>query len=193
MIARALRLAVMRARLRNRCRLGRNSVVYEVERILPHGGTPQSITIGTNTHVRGELMTFPGGTIQVGDDCYVGEQTRIWAAQSITIGNRVLIAHLTTIVDNATHPLDAAARHLHYQTILTSGHPRDVDLAPRPVRIEDDAWIACSVVILSGVTIGRGAVVGAGSVVTSDVPEGTMVAGNPARVVRHLRAGERAR
>lgn len=188
MILPSLRLWLMRARLRNRCALGRDSVVYEVERICPHGG-PASITIGDRTHVRGELLTFPGGRLVLGDDCYVGEQTRIWARESIFIGNRVLIAHLTTILDNTTHPLDAGARHRQYRAILESGHPRDVDLSPRPVRIEDDAWISAHVVVLSGVTIGRGAVVGAGSVVTGDVDPWTVVAGNPARVVRRLAPG----
>jgi acetyltransferase-like isoleucine patch superfamily enzyme len=54
----------------------------------------------------------------------------------------------------------------------------------QPVRIGDDAWVGFGAVILKGVEIGRGAVVAAGSVVASDVPEGTVVAGNPARVVK---------
>jgi len=186
----SIRRALMRVRLRNRCRLGHDSMVYEVDRILPTGGGRESIAIGDYTHVRGELFTFPNGRIRIGDYCYVGEQTRIWAGDSISIGDRVLIAHLTTILDNATHPLDAAERHQHYRTILESGHPRDVLLSPRPVRIEDDAWIGCSVVILPGVTVGRGAIIGAGSVVTTDVPPFSLAAGNPARVVRDLSAGE---
>ena len=182
----SLRLALMRARLRNRCLLGADSVVYEVGRIHPDAGRRESIAVGARTHVRGELLTLPSGNIRIGDDCYIGEQTRIWSAGSVEIGNRVMIAHLTTILDNNTHPMDFAQRHRHYRAILESGHPVDVDLSPRPVRVEDDAWIACNVVVLRGVTIGRGAVVGAGSVVTSDVPPLTLVVGNPARVIREL-------
>jgi acetyltransferase-like isoleucine patch superfamily enzyme len=184
------RRALSRARLRSRCRLGEHSVVYEPERIVAAGGAADSIEIGDHTHVRGELLTLPNGRIRIGDYCYVGEQTRLWAAESISVGDRVLIAHLTTILDNRSHPLEPAARHRHYRAILESGHPADVDLGARPVRIEDDAWIGCSVVILAGVTVGKGAVVGAGSVVISDVPPGVLVAGNPARVVRDLRPGE---
>jgi acetyltransferase-like isoleucine patch superfamily enzyme len=182
----SLRLALMRARLRNRCVLGQDSVIYDVERICQHAGRRESITIGMRTHVRGELMTFPLGSLVIGDDCYVGEQTRIWARASISIGNRVLIAHLTTILDNTTHPLDAEARHRQYRAILTSGHPPDAELSPKPIRIEDDAWISSHVVVLRGVTIGRAAVVAAGSVVTRDVEPFTVVAGNPARVIRRL-------
>jgi acetyltransferase-like isoleucine patch superfamily enzyme len=185
----SLRLAWMRARLRNRCLLGADAVVYEPARIHQLAGRRESIAIGARTHIRGELLVYPGGRLTIGDDCYVGEQTRIWARQSISIGNRVLIAHLTTILDNTTHPADAEARHLHYRTILTSGHSLDADLSPLAVRIEDDAWIASHVVILRGVTVGRGAVVGAGSVVTHDVEPDSMVAGNPARLIRRLNRG----
>ena len=67
------------------------------------------------------------------------------------------------------------------------GHvPRDIELADAPVRIEDDAWIAAGSIILRGTTIGRGAIVGAGSVVTRDVAPMTVVAGNPARMIRRL-------
>lgn len=55
-----------------------------------------------------------------------------------------------------------------------------------PVRIEDHAWVGFNVIILKGVTIGEGAIVAAGSVVTKDVPAFTVVAGNPARVIREL-------
>ena len=68
---------------------------------------------------------------------------------------------------------------------------RQVDLEEAPVHIGHDAWIGCLVVILKGVTIGEGAVVGAGSVVSNDVPPFTIVAGNPARVVRELGPDER--
>ena len=57
----------------------------------------------------------------------------------------------------------------------------------RPIVIKDDVWIGMNVIILKGVTIGEGAIVGAGSVVTKDVPAWTVVAGNPAKVVKHLK------
>ena len=59
-----------------------------------------------------------------------------------------------------------------------------------PITIGDDVWIAANVVVLPGVTIGRGAVIGAGSVVTKDVPAGVLAAGNPCRVIREI--GEEA-
>lgn len=69
---------------------------------------------------------------------------------------------------------------------MEGGHPRNIDLGDSAVSIQDDAWISAGAIILKGVTIGHGAVVGAGSVVTRDVPPLTVVAGNPARHVRMI-------
>ncbi|MDO9582618.1 MAG: acyltransferase [Desulfomicrobium sp.] len=151
-------------------------------------GSLKAITLGEHTYLRGELFTFGhGGEIHVGDYCYIGEGTRIWSAASILIGDRVLISHNVNIFDNDTHPIeDAAARHRQFVDIITTGHPRKINLNEAPVIIEDDVLIACQSIILSGVRIGRGAVVAAGSVVTRDVPPFTIVAGNPARVIRTL-------
>ncbi len=115
----------------------------------------------------------------------------MWAAASLRIGNRVLIAHNVTVLDNLTHSLDPVARHAHYKAIVQQGHPTRIDLGAQAVEIQDDAWIGCQSVILRGVTIGTGAVVGAGSVVTRDVPPFTLVVGNPAHEVRKLETDER--
>lgn len=170
--------------------------IKSTTRILPSAvisnnvGTLHAITLGEHTYVRGELLTFGhGGEIHIGDYCYIGEGTRIWSAASIRIGNRVLISHNVNIFDNDTHPIeDAAARHRQFVEIITAGHPRQINLNEAPVIIEDDALVACQSIILSGVRIGRGAIVGAGSVVTRDVPPFTIVAGNPARVIRIIQS-----
>ena len=168
-------------------RIGEGAVIHSTGSVVNSLADKHAISIGAHTHVRGELLTFGhGGRIALGDYCYVGEQTRIWSAVQIAIGNRVLISHLVNIFDNSTHPLDPRARHEQYKKIISSGQPRSIDLDERPVVIEDDAWIGCMSVVLPGVTIGTAAVVGAGSVVTDDVAPYTVVAGNPARFVRHL-------
>ena len=71
------------------------------------------------------------------------------------------------------------------------GHPSEINLNEIQVTIEDDVWIGCQSVILRGITVGRGAIVGAGSIVTKDVPAWTIVAGNPARVIREIPVEER--
>ena len=156
-------------------------------RILNLSGGPERIRIGTGCMIRGELFTFAhGGEIEVGNWCYVGDGSRIWSASRITIGDRVLIAHNVNVFDSLTHPVDALRRHAHFRAIMQQGHPKAIDLDERPVCIGSDVWIGAGASILRGVRVGRGAIVGAGSVVTRDVPDWCIVAGNPARVVRQL-------
>ena len=121
----------------------------------------------------------------------MGEGTRIWSAESISIGHRVLISHSVNIMDSLTHPIRASERHAQTREILTSGHPRKLSLDEKPVVIHDDAWIGACALVLRGVTLGEGSIVAAGAVVTSDVPAFTIVAGNPAVIVRELKPDER--
>ena len=144
------------------------------------------IEIGSNTHIRGELLVFAyGGAIKIGDNCFVGEGSRIWSGEKITIGNDVLISHNVNIIDTNSHPLDYKERAKTYVDMLRFGHPRDKGtVITAPIVIEDYAWINFNVSILKGVTIGKGAIVAAGSMVTKDVEPYTIVAGNPAKIVR---------
>lgn len=112
--------------------------------------------------------------IEIGAECgFTG--TTIVAAEHIAIGNRVLVGTNTTIVDTDFHPLTPEKR---LQNILDGCHA--------PIVIQDDVFIGMQSLILKGVTIGQGSVIGAGSVVTHDVPPGVIAAGNPARVIREL-------
>ena len=144
------------------------------------------IRIGSFTTLRAELFLYGhGGEIEIGQYCYIGEGTRIWSSAQIIIGDRVLIAHNVDIHDSISHPLESSLRHLHYKDINETGHPKSgLDLREKPVIIEDDAWIGFGSSILRGVTIGRGAIVGACSVVTKDVLPYTVVVGNPAQMVK---------
>jgi len=183
---------IRKLRLRKQCQAAKSAVLHETANVLNYRQLPSAVQLGQFTHVRGELMIFGhGGEIRVGDYCYIGEGTRIWSARSIQIGNRVLIAHNVTIMDSLTHPIGASARHAHYREIITNGHPDKLDLDERDVRIADDVWIGCSSVILRGVSIGTGAIIGAGSVVMEDVPAWTIAGGNPARIIRELKIDER--
>ena len=128
-----------------------------------------------------------GGHIEVGRNCYIGEGARIWSASRVTIGDRVQISHNVNIHDTNSHALSASSRARHFDEIFTTGHPKLLpDVPTTPIVIEDDVWVGFGSIILTGVTIGRGAVIGAGSVVTKDVDAFTVVAGNPARFIREI-------
>lgn len=169
------------------CKKKSTTRLLSTAKILNGSRSSDSIEIGEHTIVAGELFIFGhGGKISIGDWCYIGENCRIWSGVSIEIGNRVLISHDVNIFDNLTHPIDAQTRHRQFRDIYLTGHPRDIDLGDRPVVIEDDAWISAGACIMRGVTVGKGAIVGARSVVTQDVPPGAIVVGNPAHSLRKL-------
>jgi acetyltransferase-like isoleucine patch superfamily enzyme len=147
-----------------------------------------SIKVGDYVICLAQLYSFYGkGQITIGDYSYVGQDSRIWALECVTIGKRVLISHNVFIVDNLTHAIDAELRHKQYMANFGDPFPSKLDLKPMPVVIEDDVWIAAGATILAGVHIGRGAIVGTGAVVTKNVPAGAKVAGNPARIIDNFK------
>lgn len=167
--------------------IDRSARIFWSADLLNAQGKADLITIGARSMIRGELFVAGhGGQILIGTDCYVGANSRIWSGHSITIGNHVLIAHNVSIMDNLTHPLDPRARRRQMAEIYSAGHPRQIDLDDRPIVLEDDAWIGAHALVLRGVRVGAAAIVAAGAVVTKDVAPHTIVAGNPARVVREL-------
>ena len=161
------------------CRLGAGAALLPEAEVNNFSGGPERISVGANSYVRGRLLTYGhGGSISIGDWCYIGVRTEIWSMDSIAIGNRVLIAHNVNIHDGTAHSNDPAERHLHFRHIIEKGHPTEARDLPgvesAPVIIEDDVWISFGVTILKGVRIGRGSVIAAGSLVTHDVPPGQL-------------------
>jgi acetyltransferase-like isoleucine patch superfamily enzyme len=156
--------------------------------IFNHYGDRSAIKVGENSVINGELLTFGfGGNIFIGKDCFIGENSRIWSGERVTIGNEVLISHNVNILDTDSHELDHIKRAESYKRMLLEGHPKSKgEVSTTPVNIEDNVWINMNCVILKGVTIGKGSIVGASSVVTKNVPPFTMVAGNPAKVIKKL-------
>ncbi|OZI12718.1 acetyltransferase [Bacillaceae bacterium SAS-127] len=115
--------------------------------------------------------------IKIGDNVVIRPNSILMATKNgrIDIEKDVLVGSGVQIyVSN--HKFDDVSIPIYYQ-----GHSDE-----RSVRIQEGSWIGANVVILPGVTIGRNSVVGAGSIVTKDVPDFTIVAGNPARVIRNL-------
>ena len=130
---------------------------------------------------------WDAGQITIGADCYVGHLTHIWSQSSVSIGNHVLISHGVDIQDTDSHPLDWSDRREDAAGILhLNQYVTPTKTVSRPIVIEDDVWICLKATVLKGVTIGRGSIVAAGSVVTKNVPAGVIVGGNPAKVIAKL-------
>jgi len=115
--------------------------------------------------------------LEIGDETFVGHFCSFSVAESIRVGRHCLLAGGVSIADYDGHPLDAEARRRGETS-------RACEI--QPVAIGDDVWIGSGATILKGVTIGDRAIVGARAVVTRDVSPDTIVAGNPARIVKHL-------
>jgi len=125
---------------------------------------------GADVHLRMPVVIYHPESLRFGSSVAVGENVVLRAGGGLTIGNRVLIAAGAAIV-TVGHPLEP---------------PRWGEVTAFPVVIGDDVWIGVNAVVLPGVTIGNGAVVAAGAVVTEDVPPFTLVGGVPARVLRNV-------
>ena len=192
-IYRVLRAPVLLAeyidnlRKRRRCIVFEGAVLHPSSRVL-NNRQVDNIVVGAKSQVLAILETLGhGGRIEIGNNCYIGEYTRISSAISVKVGNRVLISHNVNIFDWNSHSTSAAKRAKHFEHIFQYGHPLHLEDVPdAPVLIEDDAWVGFGATILKGVTVGKGSIVGAGSMVTKNVAPYTIVAGNPARVLRKV-------
>jgi acetyltransferase-like isoleucine patch superfamily enzyme len=166
-----------------------SSAFYEQATVNNFQFNPNAIVIGSDTHIRGNIQVFAyGGKISIGNECYIGENSYLWSGEEIEIGNNVLISHNVNIVDSNSHELDAEERAAGYLHIIKKGHPKDKgSIKTGKIVIKNNVWISFSCIVLKGVTIGEGAIISAGSVVTKDVDPYVLVGGNPAKIIRVLK------
>jgi len=171
-------------RAENQCILGKGAKIIGKGSIRNYQKIQRNIQVGENTILAGELASFClDGIISIGSDAFIGPNSHIMSFKSITIGNRVQISHDVNICDSNSHSLSAQKRFLHMKTIVSKGHPPFVDdLEIQSITIDDDVWIGFGSAILKGVHIGKGAVIGACSVITKNVPAYSIVVGNPQRI-----------
>ncbi|MDR3406220.1 MAG: DapH/DapD/GlmU-related protein [Chthoniobacter sp.] len=123
--------------------------------------------VGARCHVYPGAIIWAPWQLTLGDDACVADGAEIYNVAPITLGARAVVSQGAYL---------CAASHDHRQA--------DFPMTCAPIRLGDRAWVAARAIVLPGITIGAGAVVGAGSVVTRDIPDGCVAAGNPARIVR---------
>ena len=193
-LARAPSLLLRRSWLR--LRLGRfgNDALVEAGARLQY---PDRIRLGNGVRIASQAMLrantdHPTG-ISIGDHSTVHESALIAANRGrVTIGRRCWLAQFCLITGNGHVRIGdnvLIAAHISINTVSHHFERCDIPIDDQgiycdPVIIEDDVWIGLSAIILQGVTIGHGAIVGAGAVVTRDVPPWSVVMGVPARVIR---------
>lgn len=142
---------------------------------------PQGISIGENSIVmHGAILhvynfrKIPHSGIKIGKNCLIGEYSVLRGQGGITIGDRVYTSPFTQILA-VNHVIDDPNIPIINQGITAEG-----------IVIEDDVWLGSAAIITDGVHIGRGSVIAAGAVVTSDIPENVVVAGIPAKIIRKI-------
>ena len=130
----------------------------------------------TRSRIDASVPLFPpfhadfGRNIRIGRNVFINMGCKFQDQGGITIADGALIGH-NVVIATVNHPLEPSRRG---------------DIVPAPVHIGEGAWIGSNATILPGVAVGDGAVVAAASVVTKDVPAGTVVVGSPARVLRSV-------
>lgn len=134
---------------------------------------------GKSITIEGPFYCDYGYNIEIGENFYANVNFTILDGAKVTIGDNVFIAPNVGIY-TAGHPLDAERRNQGLEYAY-------------PVNIGDNVWIGAGVNILPGVTIGANSVIGAGAVVTKDIPEGVVAAGNPAKVIREITEEDKKR
>jgi acetyltransferase-like isoleucine patch superfamily enzyme len=148
-----------------------------------------TLTVGEHSMVSGSIsFERPHSQVTIGDRTFMNGH--LIAAERITVGDDVLMAWGVTVVDHDSHSQSFSKRA--QDVLMWSRGEKDwTNVTIRPVTIGNKSWIGFDASILKGITIGEGAVVAACSVVTKDVAPWTVVAGNPARVIRAIPENER--
>lgn len=129
-------------------------------------------SIGEGTEVRPPLLCDYGYQIHIGARTFINYGAVLLDVAKIVIGDDVQIGPNVQLL-TPTHPLDPELRRMKYE-------------AAEPITIKDNVWLGGGVIVLPGVTIGENTVVGAGAIVTKDLPPNVVAVGNPARIIRQL-------
>lgn len=141
---------------------------------------------GASTYLGTMFDVGPRGRVTLGDFALV-HGARIICDVEVVIGDYALISWNVVLMDTYRVPIDPGERRKELERIPSRQfRVACAEVPAKPIRIARNVWIGFGACVLPGVTIGQGSIVGARSVVTADVPPFTIVAGNPARVIRQL-------
>lgn len=171
----------------NHIKYGKNLLLNGIPII--YGKSGEKLSIGNNVTINSSFLSNLVGLYQrtiivsrtseaeivIGNNVGISGAT-IYARKSIKIGDNTLIGGNTKIIDNDFHPVDPAVR------LVT---PHD-SMGVRSIEIGENVFIGCNCLILKGTKIGENSVIGAGSVVSGEIPKNCIAAGNPAKVIHYF-------
>lgn len=167
-------------------RLAAADMTYELNRLSPSQVAEREAVIrrllgrtGKNVSIVSPFFCDYGYNIEIGENFFMNMNCVILDGAKVTFGDNVFVAPGCGFY-TAGHPLDVERRNAGLEYAL-------------PIRIGNNVWIGAQVCVLPGVTIGDNTVIGAGSVVTKDIPSGVLAAGNPCRVIRPITEADAAR
>lgn len=168
-------------------KIGENSLIFSWR---VKGSRTGTVVIGSDSIVKTQIyFEKSNAVVKIGNRSFIGKGL-IAVADHVVIGDDVMISWGVTIADHNSHSLKFSER----SDDILSWKLRKKDwqnIKLSRVTICDKSWIGFNSILLKGTTIGEGAIVGAGSVVTKDVPPWTIVAGNPAKIIREIGINER--
>ena len=164
--------------------IGSGSLIHGMIDIRKKGG---KVNIGEGCHFMGLIATETSySNVSIGNNVHIGNGTVIDCVGSIIIEDDVLISYGCVINDSDNHSIRFSLRKYDNADWMNNQNHNWEITPQKSVKISRGAWIGTKVIILKGVIVGEGAIVGAGSVVTKNVPPWTIVAGNPARIIREI-------
>lgn len=152
-----------------------DNVAIDDQTLLDGGTGPDSrMTIGSRSIIsKGCVIAAKNGPLEIGDEADIGPHVIIASIGGVVLEKNVLIAG-NCYFGGARYNFDSLEKPIMYQGIYSRG----------PLVIGEGTWIGASAMVFDGVTIGKGCVVGAGAVVTKDIPDYSVVVGNPAKIIR---------
>jgi acetyltransferase-like isoleucine patch superfamily enzyme len=151
------------------------------------------VTIGEDCLILGTfIFETTKGKIDIGNRVFIGGNTNFYCIDSITIGDDVMFSWGCSVIDNNSHSLISYERINDVKDWKKGieenciGKYKNWNVVKKaPIVIKNKAWIGFNTIIMKGITIGEGAIVAAGSVVTKDVPDYAVVGGNPAKIIKY--------
>ena len=175
----------------NNIEIGKNSNIENCNLDFRIQSDKKYFIVGENSVINGTfIFENENGKVIIGANTYIGASLFI-SINEIEIGNEVMISWGCTIIDNNSHPVlwedrkkDITDRNKGIEEGNIAKYKDWSKVISKKIQIKDKAWIGINSIILKGVTIGEGSVVSAGSVVTENVPDFTVVGGNPARIIK---------